>query len=102
MKHRNDNGMKVARARVTFEQLPKGVQRADRMKQIHVMYRMLKKVCNVAGIFREMKEREHYVKPGEKRRKAKRLAKAIARGEVKEKKDKEQDREPRPFDEYTY
>lgn len=101
MKHHSSSGQKSPNARVSFDMLPRGVQRADRIKQVQVMYRMLKKQCNIAGVFRAMNEKEYYVKPGEKRRKAKRLAKAIARGDVKEK-TRDQSRDQRSFDDYTY
>jgi len=100
MKHRRDNGSgRIARVRVSFDMLPKGVQRAGRDKQLDVMKKIFKRACNSYGIFHEMKEREHYVKPGEKKRKAERLKKAAARGEIKDHKD--YDREPRFFDEYA-
>ncbi len=101
MKHVRDNGGKVARVRVSFDMLPKAVQRAGREKQLEVMKKMFKRACNSYGLFHEMKEREYYVKPGEKRRKALRLAKAAARGEIQDRSQKEE-REPRYFDEYNY
>jgi ribosomal protein S21 len=104
MKHRQSNGQKTSRARITFDMLPKGVQRADRYKQVQVMYRMLKKLVNTSGLKREIDEHEYYVKPGEKKRKARLLAKAIARGEIKEKEvdTKEKDIEQRGYEEYSY
>jgi ribosomal protein S21 len=98
MKHRSVSGQKCANVRVSFDMLPRGVQRGDRIKQVQIMYRMLKKQCNIAGVVREMNEHEYYVKPGEKKRKARLLAQAVARGEVK---DKSRPQE-RSLDDYTY
>ncbi len=100
MKHRRDNGGKVARVRVTFDMLPKAVQRAGRDKQLEVMKKIFKRACNSYGLFHEMKEREHYIKPGEKRRKAERMKKAAARGEIRDR-YRDHDKEPRYFDEYN-
>jgi ribosomal protein S21 len=83
MKHQRDNGCGgVARVRVSFDMLPKGVQRSGRDKQLDVLKRMFKKACVYYGIPREIKEREYYVKPGEKRRKEEKYKKAVARGEI--------------------
>ena len=100
MKHYKDNGGKTARVRVSLDMLPKAVQRAGRDKQLEVLKKIFKRACSAYGLFHEMKEREHYVKPGEKRRKADRLKKAAARGEIQDRRD--YDREPRYFDEYNY
>jgi ribosomal protein S21 len=101
MKHRRDNGTgKVARIRVSFDMLPKAIQRAGRDKQLEVMKKMFKRACDKYGIFPEMKEREHYIKPGEKKRKAERLKRAVARGEITDSyKDRE---ETKSFDEFNF
>lgn len=87
MKHFRDNGDKVALVRISVDMLPKSVQRAGRDKQFDIMKKIFKRACENYGIPHELKEREYYVKPGEKKRKAKRLKKAVARGEIKLKED---------------
>ena len=100
MKHCRDNGCgRVARVRVTVDMLPKAVQRSGRDKQLEVLKKMFKRACNNYGIGPEMKEREYYIKPGEKRRSAERLKKAVARGEIKE--HNKEEKEPRYFDEFN-
>lgn len=103
MKHRNSNGQKASHARITFEMLPKSVQRGDKMKQVNIMYRMLKRLVNTSGLKKEFDEHEYYIKPGEKRRKARKYAKAVARGEIKEKEDKDKENDQRGgYEEYSY
>lgn len=100
MKHYRENSSgKSARVRVSFDMLPKAVQRSGRDKQLDVLKKMFKRACNTYGIPREIKEREFYVKPGEKRRKEERYKKAVARGEIQDHRD--YDREPRYFDEFN-
>jgi ribosomal protein S21 len=101
MKHRRENGVgRVGSVRITFEMLPKSVQRAGKDKQLEVFKRMFKRACTQSGLLRELREREYYVKPGEKKRRAKLLKKAAARGEIQQVED--YDKEPRYFDEYNY
>lgn len=102
MKHYRDSNNKVARVRVTLDMLPKGVQRAGRDKQLDVLKKILKRACNLYGIPHELKERQFYIKPGEKKRKAERLKKAVARGEIQDRQQKELEYEPKYFDEYNY
>lgn len=97
MKHYRENGQKSANIRITLDMLPKAVQRAHKDKQLEVLKRMFKRACNLSGLFREMKDREHYVKPGEKRRRAEKQRKANARGEGRPEPDFDQQHK---FDEY--
>lgn len=101
MKHYKDSNVGgVARVRVTFDMLPKAVQRSGRDKQLDVLKKMFKRACNAYGIPRELKERAHYVKPGEKRRKEEKYKKAVARGEIVEQRDYE--KESRNFDDFSF
>jgi ribosomal protein S21 len=95
MKHCRDNGQKHANARVSVDMLPKGVQRAHRDKQLDVLKRMFKRVCVKIGLLHEMKEREYYIKPGEKRRRAERQKKANAREQRDQQNLCEFDQEPK-------
>lgn len=100
MKHCRENGSKVGHVRVTPDMLPRSVQRAGRDKQNEVMRKLFKRLCNLNKLPLEMKERQYYIKPGEKRRKAAKLKKAAARGELKEM-QKDYDKE-RSFDDYNF
>lgn len=99
MKHYNESNGKAARVRVTFDMLPKAIQRAGRDKQLDFFKKMFKRACNAYGIPKELKEREFYVKPGEKRRKEERYKKAVARGEIKD--TRNYDKDVRYFDEFN-
>jgi len=98
MKHRRDDGRKMARVRVSLDMFPKNVQRANKDKQLDILKKAFKRACGSFGLFQELKEREFYIKPGEKRRKAKMLKKAIARGEIKE----FSQNDDKDFEEYVY
>lgn len=96
MKHYRENGQKNANVRITLDMLPRGVQRAPLGKQMDVLKRMFKRACDSCGLQREMKERKHFIKPGEKRRRAEWLRKLNAG------KEEQQQPERRPFDEYNF
>lgn len=48
--------------------------RIDDRKPFDVNLRQFKRACEKAGIVREMRERQHYIKPTEQRKVAKRQA----------------------------
>lgn len=102
MKNHGDRIGGKALVRVSLDMLPKAVQRSGREKQFEVLKKMFKRACSNYGIPKELKEREYYVKPGEKRRKAAKLKKAAARGELRDQTQKDFDRDTKYFDEYNY
>ncbi|WP_119342624.1 30S ribosomal protein S21 [Facilibium subflavum] len=48
--------------------------RVDERKPFDISLRQFKRACEKAGIVKEMRERQHYIKPTEQRKIAKRAA----------------------------
>lgn len=102
MKHYRENSTsKTARVRVSLDMLPKAVQRSGKDKQLDVLKKMFKRACGAYGILREIKEREFYVKPGEKKRKEAKYKKAVARGEIQEQQNF-YEKDTKYFDEFNF